>query len=252
MPKNLDQRINDAKEALDKTEEGSKERDVALTRMDVLTELRDAGLGKSQDDMNRLDRQNKEEFNSYKTKVESVLDGSVEEFEETLTKVMGSRPDGEGDGDEDGNALKRMQAALQERDQKIDTLSTTLTDVNTRYSKDKVDAAVERAFKAAGLDEKFLAPAKSLAGYDDLVGKVTKGESVTNEEVAEKVGSVKTLSGVWFQAEGDEGEGEGGRLVAGHKLKEEPVSPGIPATPQGGGSAEITDEDRAKRASSVY
>lgn len=143
--------------------------------------------------------------------------------------------------------LRRMQAALEERDGKIDSLSTTLNDVNTRYSKDKVETAIEKAFQSAKLDEKFLGPAKSLASYSDLIEKASRGEEVTAEEINGKVENVKALSGVWFEADDPEKDEA---LVAGHRIKEEAI--GIPATPPAGGSPEITEEDRAKRASTVY
>lgn len=246
MPKTLEQLIKDAKEALDKTENGSKEQAAALARHEALTSVRDAGITKTQDDLNRIDRQAKE---GYENSIKEALGMTLDEFKQVMAGVEESLSDDAGGEEGEGNVLARMQAALEERDGKIDSLSTTLNDVNTRYSKDKVEAAIERAFQGAKLDERFLGPAKSLASYSDLIEKASRGEEVTAEEINGKVENVKALSGVWFKADEDEGAGS---LVAGHRIKEEAVSPGIPATPQAGGPSEITDEDRAKRASSVY
>lgn len=260
--KTIDELIADAENAVKNADEASKP--VEQAKLDQLKTLKGEGLF-TQADFNRHDRRLKEQYEGqFKEVLGMDLDEAKEVFEQldddtlsALSDALDSGAAGEGDSSdgEEGPRLQQVVKAVNKLQADRDGLSETLTDLNRRYSKDKVEVAIEKAFRDAGLDDAFLAPAKSLAAYDDLVKKVADGKPVTSEEIGEKVESVKNLSGVWFKTEGDEGNGTGDKdslTVAGHRLKEEAVRPAIPATPNGNESAELTDEDRAAKATSVY
>ncbi len=248
----IDQLIQQAQDTLNKAKDDEKP--VAKAKLDALKEVKAQKIEMDNDEVNGLVARKQGDVG---TKWKDLLGMEYEEaeklFEQMDDETINALLHPGGEGDDEKPVLERVQNALKERDARIGTLETTITDVNGRYSKDKVEVAIERALLGANLDKRFLAPAKSLAGYDDLVAKVSKGEPVSAEEIAEKVNSVKTISDVWFKGEGDDDDKDGGgRTVAGHKIKEEPANVGIPATPQAGGSSEISEEDRAARATSAY
>ena len=248
----IDQLIQQAQDALNKAKDDEKP--VAKAKLDALKEVKAQKIEMDNDEVNGLVARKQGDVG---TKWKDLLGMEYEEaeklFEQMDDETISALLDPGGEGDDEKPVIERVQNALKERDTRISTLEGTISDVNGRYSRDKVEVAIERALLGAKLDDKFLGPAKRLAGYDDLVEKVKQGQPVSAEEIAEKVNSVKSLSDVWFKTEGDEDEQDGGgKTVAGYRIKEEAVSPGIPATPQGGGSSEITDADRAARAASVY
>ena len=248
----IDELIRKAQDALNSAKDDDKP--VAQAKLDALKDVKAAKIEMDNDEVNGLvTRKQGDAEKKWKDLVGMDHEEAKKLFEQmdddTVKALLNP---GDGDGDDDKPVMERVQSLLQARDTSINELKTSLSDVNGRYSKDKVDVAVERAFEAAGLDKKFLAPAKNLAAYDDLVEKVKKGQPITHEEIQGKVDSVKTLSDVWFKAEGDGGDEEDGKTVAGHRIREEAVGPVIPATPQAGGPVQITEEDRANRATSVY
>ena len=257
----IDDLIRQAQETLNKAKDEDKA--TAQAALDALKAAKASGVEMDNDEVNGLvARKQSAVEDEWKNVVGMSREEAKRLFEEleddeVRKLLLGGSPGGEGDGegDDDKPVAERIQEALKSRDSRIESLSNTLTDVNKRYSSDKVEVAIERAFREEGLRDDFLDPAKRLAAYGDLVEKVANGQTISNEEIAEKVNSVKTLSGVWFKAEGESEEENGngdGLVVAGHKLKEEAVRPAIPATPAGDESAEITEEDRAARATSVY
>lgn len=248
----IDELIRQAQDALNKAKDDEKP--VAQAKLDALKSVKAAGVEMSNDEVNGLVTRKSSEVDD---KWKDVVGVSREELgelldDQTLQELFSDLED--GDEDNEGKpTLERIQEALKSRDAQIESLGSTLTDVNRRYSSDKVEVAIEKAFRDAGLDDTFLVPAKDLAKYDDLVKKVAEGKPVTREEIQGKVENVKTLSDVWFKdADGQENGDKDGRTVAGVKLKEEVVRPHIPATPDSTETAEITDDDRAARASSVY
>jgi hypothetical protein len=262
----IDELIRQAQGALNKAKEEDKA--AAQARLDALEEAKKAGVEMSNDEVNGVVTRRQAEIDEKWKGVVGMSREQAEKFFEELNDddlqaliagAAGSEGDGSAGGTGDKPPAERIAAALKERDAKIETLSNSFSELNRTYAKDKVDVAVREAFRSAGLDEKYLGPAKSLAAYDDLVEKLASGQPVTTEEIGAKVESVKGLSGVWFGSEAGGGEGNGsggsaGRTVAGVRIKEDAVRPHIPATPEGrdGSAPEITDEDRAARATSVY
>ncbi len=251
----IDELIRKAQEEVNRAKDD--DRPVAQAKLDALKEAKSAGIEMDNTEVNGVvTRKTNETADKWKNLVGMDYDEAEKLFEDleddTVRTLLGTGDSGDGEGDDDKPVAERIQEALRSRDTKIENLSTSLTDVNRRYSADKVETAVEKAFRAASIDPAFLEPAKRLASYDDLVQKVAGGQSVTNEEINAKVEGVKTLSGVWFKEGDGEEDTKDGLTVAGHRLKEEAVRPHIPATPAAQETAEITDEDRAARAASVY
>lgn len=253
----IDELIAAAREAAKNAEGEEKARQQA--RAEAFLEAKGEGYTKTDTEVGGIVKRNRDEAASDGSKWAELLGMDYEEAETLLNEMesgglqslLSGNEDNEDEGE--GNVLSRVQAALEDRDSRIEDLSSSLADTNRRYAKDKVEVAFERAFDNARLDKTYLAPAKRLASYDDLVEKAAKGGEVSPDEIAERIESVKELSGVWFGGEGDsEGESDGRTLPGGFKIKEEAVSINIPATPAGRTSSDITDEDRAQRASSVY
>lgn len=251
----IDQLIQKATEELNKAKDEDKA--AAQAKVDALKEAKSAGVEMDNDEVNGLvTRKTSEVDEKWKGVIGMPREDAEQVFEQLNDDdLLALFSDGDSEDGDDKPVAERVQEALRSRDSKIESLSSTLSDVNRRYSSDKVEVAIEKAFRDAGLNETFLTPAKSLAAYDDLVKKVADGKPVTSEEISGKVESVKNLSGVWFKSgeDGENGDGDKDSLtVAGHRLKEEAVRPAIPATPDGKESSEITDEDRAAKATSVY
>jgi hypothetical protein len=250
----IDEMIAAAREAA-KNSEG-EEKVKAQARAEALVEAKAEGYTKTDTEVGGIVKRKEDEAKGDATKWAELVGMSYEEAEKVFEEM-----DDEGiqsllggsDDDDEKPVIERVQEALGSRDERISTLEASLSDTNRRYAKDKVEAAVREKFREAGLQDAYLAPASRLADYSDLVEKVAKGEEVTAEEISAKVDGVKELSDVWFGSS-ENGNGDDSRtLPGGFKLKEESVSIGIPATPNGNvGGNEITDEDRAARASSVY
>lgn len=236
----IDEMIAAAREEI-KASEG-EEKVKAQAKAEALLEMKSEGFTKTDTEVGGIVKRKEEEATADAKKWADLMGMTYdeaakvfEEFDDDDFQALISAYDS-GDGEDEKPVIERVQAALKERDNKIQTLDTSLADINRRYAKDKVDVAVERAFREAKLDETFLDPAKRLASYDDLIEKVTKGESLTNEDIAEKVNGVKELSGVWFKGGGAEGD----TTVADRKIRangadDAVVRPHIPATPAGGG-----------------
>lgn len=245
----IDEMIEAARNAAKNAEGEEKARQQA--RAEALLEMKGEGYTKTDTEVGGIVKRNREEAGADSEKWTEIFGMTMEEVETAVAELENATDDlSDSEGEEEGSVLSRMQSALQQRDSRIEDLSTSHADLNRRYAKDKVDVAIERAFKSAGLDERFLAPASNLAAYGDLVEKITKGGTVSPDEITERVNSVKEISDVWFKS--DERQADRDHIIAGHRIKEEAIRPHIPATPTAKESAEITDADRAARAASPY
>lgn len=265
----IDELIAAAQKAYDDApnEEKSEKRGA----LEALKRAKGEGLF-TQGDVNSIVKREKD---SYERDFRDVLGMDLKEAKEVFEQMdddtlaalsdafSGDSSEDADDGDDDENPrLQKVVGAVKKLQADRDGLSETLTDLNRRYAKDKVDVAIKEALRGANLHKEYLDGEKydelvrPVARYDDLVERVTRGEQLTQEDIAGKVERVKELSGVWFK-EGDGDDGEDGATVAGHKITvgndAVVVRPHIPATPNSNGAtAEITEEDRAARASSVY
>lgn len=247
----IDEMIEAARNAAKNAEGEEKARQQA--RAEALLEMKGEGYTKTDTEVGGIVKRNREEAGADSEKWTEIFGMTMEEVEEAVAELENATDDlSEGDDDdaEPSSVLERMRSALSQRDSRIEDLSTSHADLNRRYAKDKVDVAFANASRDAGLDDKFLAPARELAAYGDLVEKITKGETVSPDEITERVNSVKEISDVWFKS--DERQADRDHIIAGHRIKEEAIRPHIPATPTAKESAEITDADRAARATSVY
>ncbi len=260
----IDEMIQAAREQAKNAEGEDKAR--AQARAEALLEMKSEGYTKTDTEVGGIVKRNRDEASAESGKWSELVgmdyaaaeklfsemnDGSIQSL------LSGDSEDGDGDGEgEERPMIERVSSLLEDRDARINDLSSCLDDVNKRYATDKVETAIRDRFREAGLDDSYLDPAKRLASYDDLVEKAAKGGDVTADEIAAKVDGVKELSGVWFGSSesSSDGDSNGGRtLPGGFKLKEEAISIGIPATPNGRVEAnDMTEEDRAARATSVY
>lgn len=242
--KTIDELISDAQKAYDDApnEEKSEKRGA----LEALKRVKGEGVF-TQADFNHHDKKLKQEYErdfrdvlgmdlkEAKEVFEQMDDDTLAALSDAFSGEVGDDEDDSGAGDENPR-LQKVVGAVKKLQADRDGLSETLTDLNRRYAKDKVDVAVERAFRDAKLDvDTYLEPAKRLAAYDDLIERVTKGEQLTQEDIAAKVDSVKELSGVWFK-EGDGDGVEGGDerdLRAGSD--QVVIRPHIPPTSSGSG-----------------
>lgn len=256
----IDEMIEAARNAAKNAEGEEKTR--LQAKAEALLEMKDEGFKLSGDEVSGLVRRKEDDAKEEATKWAALMGMSYEDAEKVLEEFndedfqdLISAYDSSKDDGEEKPVLERVQSALKERDSKIEDLSTSLSDINRRYAKDKVDVAVERAFLDAKYEKDLLPAAKNLTSLEDLYAKVAKGEPITNDEINAKVEGVTKLSGGRLQSSTETGDDDT-TTVAGHKIKadgeEVVVRPHIPATPNGNGSAQITDEDRAARAASAY
>jgi hypothetical protein len=260
MAKTLEQLIKDAKEALDRTDKDTPEYTAAIAKVEALTSVRDAGITKTQDDLNRIDRQAKE---GYENSVKETLGMTLDEFKQVVASVEESLPgdSGEGEGEEEGNVLERMQETIRQQGEQIKSANDSNTNLSRSLYSERVENNLRRAFgelevgegddkRKVSLKDGRFDLVRRLAGEDELVEKAMNGETLDASVFSERVRTVYAGMPEVFDAEG-ENLGNGSATVAGHRVKEE-ASPGIPATPSSRETSEITDEDRAARASSVY
>lgn len=254
MTGRIDQMLADAREAA-KNAEG-EEKVKAEARAAAILEMKGEGFKLSADEVGGLVKRKEDEAEANARKWEALLGMSLEETE----KAVEDLDVGEEDEDEETGTpgFARLTSQLQSLQAERESGKQELADLRSRYSADKVEVAFDEKFRDARIDPAFLDLAKEVAKYDDIIQEVASGKPVPSERINERVESIKTRSGVWFKPEGEEdgngqGSSGGGRVLAGgYKLKEEAARPHIPATPNSRESTQITDEDRAARAASVY
>jgi len=228
--KSIDKMIADAKKALEATEKDSSERAAAQAKLDALNSVKEAGIGFTQDDLNRVDRKTKE---GYEASIKDVLGMTLEEAKQVMADVEGSLLD-DGDGEGEDPKLSKLVKTLDANKTEVGNLRTSGEEFQRRYYTERVTNRLQGALKGAGLQEKYLTPAQRLASYDELIEKSMKGEEVPDERFAEIANSVKEASPVWFEPERNDDY------------------PDIPRTPEGDPPEQVTDQQRAERSAPVF
>lgn len=243
----IDQLLADAREAA-KNAEG-EEKVKADARAAAILEMKGEGFKLSDEEVGGLVKRKEDEAEANARKWEALLGMSLEETE----KAVEDLDVGEGTEDEDEGTpgFARLTSQLQSLQAERESGQKELADLRSRYSADKVEVALDKAFRDARIDPSFLDLAKEVAKYEDLIQEVASGKPVPGDQIKERVESIKTRSGVWFKSDEPLANGDG-HIIAGHKIKEEAIRPHIPATPTANETAEITDADRAARAASPY
>lgn len=206
--KTLDERIAEAKAQLAKSEDGSDAHKALLAKIEALTSLKDDGLGFSQDDLNSAAAA---ERKAEAARWEGTLGMKRDEVETVINDVEGSLEDsGEGgEGGDQGAVLQRLQADLQTKQEKIDSLETNTQKFERELRTERVLGQLSETMKAGGLNEKYKAAAIDLARpqYETLIEKTMKGEEVKPEEYQAITDSVKTRAEVFFEGEREEWHG---------------------------------------------
>lgn len=241
----LDEMIAAAKSRLDNaSDENAKLQ--AAAEVDALTKAKEAGYTKTQDDLNAVDKQNKDALKNFREEVEKYT-GPWDSFKETLANVEqqivtdpNSAP-ATGDGDPAGKGdadpvLNRVFGELKTRDEAIKSERESRLAFERNYHKERLSNTLNSQFKSLNLQDDFYQPARELVRLDPLVEKAMQGEDVEGE-IKAQTERVKELSGVWFK----EPEPEGGPTLP----------PGVPRSPNGGEPRQLTDEEREKRSESV-
>lgn len=257
----IDQLIQQAQDALNKAKEDEKP--AAQAKLDALKEAKAAGVEMGNDEVNGLvTRKTSEANDKWKDVVGMSREDAEGLFKELDDDAIKALLGGEGEGD-DKPVIERVQSALRERDQKIqDSQEYTQSLARDLYS-ERVENRLKSALGSVTLDDGTRVSLKdgrfdrvrSLVGEQDLVKKLMEGQTIEAGAFTEAAKNLyQDLPEVFVAPDGGgNGDGNGGGTkVAGHKIVEEAVRPHIPATPDGQQTAEITDEDRAARATSAY
>jgi hypothetical protein len=261
----IDQLIKEAKDALEKAEAGSMEHAAATGKVEALTNLKQRGFGFTQDDLNQINRQAKEDEAK---RWQEVFEMNLEEAKAAKEALGGTLAGTEGGGDSGGgegdgaNVFGQVQSALEQRDQKIQAAEERLTGLSHSLYSERVENNLRRALGELEVgtgDEKAKVSLKGdrfdfvrgIAGEQELIEKLMKGETLPDDVYQQRAKSVYEGLPEVFETEDSELTSVAGEvIVLGHKVKD--GGPGIPATPSSGQTAEITDEDRRQRAASVY
>lgn len=237
----------------------------AEARAAAILEMKGEGFKLHEDEVGGLVKRKTDEAGGdaekWKTLVGMEYDEAAKLFEDLDDDAVQALF-GEASGD-DTPVIERVQSALTERDQKIqDGQKYTQSLARDLYS-ERVENRLKSALGSLTLDDGTKVSlrdgrfdrVRNLVGEDELVEKLMKGETIEAGEFSARAKSLYEDMSEIFVVPGEAGDGENGngsRTVAGHRIVEEAVRPHIPATPNGEQTAEITEEDRAARASSVY
>lgn len=240
--KTLDQMISEAESR--KGNATPEEQVKFQGEIDALKAVKAQGVF-SQGDLNRIEMQNKQAYEDLKNDIQQTLGGPWEETKQTLENIerqlidqgsgdgsnptQGQDPDpAQGQGEGDANPLlTRVVNRMQALEQNTQSFQREL-------KSERVTNKVNEAFQNAGLQPQYQQLARQVIREDlqALVEKEMGGESVTPEEVQEKVERVKSASSVWFEPE------------------KKPY-PNIPPSPEGDRDRELTHEERLNRADVV-
>lgn len=233
MAKTLQQLIDAAKQALEGLQEGTPEHAAAKARLEALETVQAEGITKTQDDLNHLDRQNKE---AHEKAIKDVLGMSLEEAQNVIanfSEESGEGEEGEGEG-ETSNPLERMQSTVEQLQNENQQLKDQTIDFQRRYYTGQATNRLNSAFKDLGLQDKYYGPAQDLAKYDELIEKMMRGEEVSDDDFKAAAETVKEQAGAFFEAERN------------NEFRD------VPPTPNNQPPQKLTDEQKAQRATPVF
>jgi hypothetical protein len=258
----IDELIRKQQEEVNKAKDDDKP--LAQAKLDALKDAKAAGIEMDNDEVNGfVTRKTNEAADKWKDLVGMDYDEAEKLFEDleddTVRTLLGTGNSGDGEGEDDKPVIERVQSALRERDQKIRAGEEYTQGLARDLYSERVENRLKSALGSVTLDDGTKVSLKdgrfdrvrALVGEGDLVKKLMDGETVEAGAFTERAKALYDDMPEIFDSGGG-GGGNGAKTVAGHKIVEEAVRPHIPATPDGQQGAEITDEDRAARASSVY
>lgn len=232
----LDQMIADAETRFNDAEEGSEEAIAAQHQAEALKAARDAGYTKTQSDLNSAEKQWKDKYRTLEGRVKNTV-GDLDEFEKVKKDLIpaaetGQQPEGEDGTPED--LLSQLQAALDERDKRIEEVNNKSLQFEREIRQRDVKDDLTRRFKDLGLQEDYEKAALEFVRprLESLMDRVMEGEEVS-EDLQKLAEQPKELSPIWFEEKRDPNE---------------IVLPEVPRSPNGGQRRELTDEERLKRA----
>ena len=250
--KTIDQRIADARTAV--ANAGDADKAARQAELQLLESLKADGMF-TQGDFNAHDKKLKE---AHEEAVRETLGMDLDEFAQVVESVSESFGDGEGDGDGDGdgdeggsNVLERMQRELETRDKRLKTAEERTSGLSRELYAERVEKNVLDVFRARQLKDGRTQLARQLFNEAELVDKLVNGETLPEDVYTSRADKILEQSPEWFGPEG------GGRdLGNGVRLKPDALQdgpgPGIPPTPESRTSADLSEADRAARATSVY
>lgn len=230
----LDKMIADAR----KNAEGSEGEDKLKAEGAViaLTQAKEAGYTLTQEDLNRVDKQNKQALNTLRADMEKTLGTGWDEFKKTLEETLSDDDEGE---DGDNPPLQRIFAEIEKRDEAIAEERKERLNFQRELKQERLSSELNSHFEELGLQKPYQKAAQRFVSpsLSSLVDKAMAGEDVS-EDLRAQANEVKELSGVWFEKPADPNE----------------ISlPNFPNTrgADGSGPRQLTDEERAERAESI-
>lgn len=229
----LDKMITDTRKMAEGLE--GEEKVKAEGAVAALESAKEAGYTFTQDDLNRVDRQNKEALNALRQDMQQTLGAGWDDVKKTLEETLtGDEPD-EGEGDTP--PLQRLFAEIEKRDEAIAAERKERLSFQRELKQERLMGELNQHFEALDLQKPYHKAAQRFVSpsLSQLVDKAMAGEDVS-EDLQAQANEVKELSPVWFEKPSDPNE--------------------LPAYPNtrsqdGSGPRQLTDEERLARAESV-
>src|SRR5215216_6371961 len=115
MQMSIENLIADAQKRLENAE--GEEKTKLQGQLEALSSVRDAGYAYTQDDLNRVDKQNKDALNALRQDMQQTLGAGWDDIKQTLQETL-SDDDDEGDAG-DTPPLQKLFAEIEKRDEAI-------------------------------------------------------------------------------------------------------------------------------------
>jgi hypothetical protein len=227
--------IADAKKAVEESSEASEEKVRAEAAVQALEQAKEAGYTLTQEDLNRVDKQNKDALNSLREDMQNTLGTGWDEFKKMLEQVATDDPE-MAPSDPDSSVLDRIFDELKKRDDALESERNDRLAFQRELKQERLSHQLERQFKDLGLQESYQDAAREFVSprLESIVDKAMKNEDV-DEDLKAQAERIKELSPVWFEK-----PSESNQL---------PPYPG--RSPNGGEPRQLTDEERLARSESV-
>jgi hypothetical protein len=230
----LDQMIADAQNRAENAET-DEERLKASGHLDALTQAKEAGYTYTQDDLNRVDKQNKEALKTLRQDMESTLGTGWEEFKEAMQEVAKDDPD-MAPTDPEGSIMQKILGELSERDEAIKQVQAEGLAFKRELKAERLSKELSDHLESLDLQKSYARAAREFISprLEAIVEKAMQGEDVS-EEIKTQANWVKELSPVWFE-----------------KPQDPQLPPPLPGrSPNGGAPRQLTDEERMQRSESI-
>lgn len=235
----LDKMIADAQKRAEESEGEAKF--TATIEAQALTRAKEAGYTLTQEDLNRVDKQNKDALNTLRQDMEKTLGSGWDEFKKTLQDTLSDEPELEGSEAEGDNpaTLQRIFSELEKRDKALEDVRAEGLAFQRELKQERLTSDINRRLKDLGLQDPYQDAAREFLAprMDQIVEIAMKGQDV-EEHLQAQAEKVKNLSGVWFEKPPDPNDVTTPRLPNGR-------------LPSGGEPRQLTDAERLERSESV-